>query len=99
MKNGILHFYGPDGRLLGMYSVHYNVYPNFTFNTLQTHLYFGGKLIRSIDGATVNSTTGEPVLSDRLGSVRARASWFQPGRISKCVSAASSHQCCDMVGN
>jgi RHS repeat-associated protein len=71
-KNNFVHFYAPDGRFLGIYIINYTS-PTISFTTVQTHLYFGGKLIRSIDGATVNSTTGEPVLSDRLGSVRARA--------------------------
>ena len=64
------NFYGPDGQQLGQYTPTINGY-QLTFSSTSIRVYFGGKLV-SQDGTN-------PMIQDRLGSLRVDASGNKTG--------------------
>ena len=81
-------FWGPDGRRLGRYAHVYAIghepnetvdHPYWHFNTIQTALYVGGRLLAYGGTGAYSNRFTEPVITDRLGSVRARWSELSGG--------------------
>ena len=63
-ENGFIHFFGIDGRELGVYQPAYSQVQGvslWTFSSQGTDIYFNGKMIQA---------KGQAVVTDRLGSVR-----------------------------